>query len=126
MTIPSLYQKIKRDQLAVARYARGFLLWFAGIAGQVVSVGWDAASQWHTRDWLGRLGIASILGIGGLITAGQKNVPMVDANTGAAVVPAAPPPEPSPPVPDPVVPEPVRVAERPAAQTPPAPPETSL
>lgn len=61
------------DELAAKRWIRGFMLWLGGSAVMVASVGWEVAQAWSLREWFGRLSIAGILGLGGMITAGEKN-----------------------------------------------------
>jgi hypothetical protein len=61
------------DELAAKRWVRGFFLWLGGAAVMVASVGWEVAQGWSVKEWVGRLAIAGIAGIGGMITAGEKN-----------------------------------------------------
>ncbi len=73
MTAAQVMARIKRDELKLARYSRGFLLWGATALGQVLTAGIDAASAWTPRQWGVRLFVAGLAGAAGLITAGEKN-----------------------------------------------------
>ncbi len=73
MKVTKLLARIKRDELKLARYSRGVLLWGATALGQVLTAGIDAASAWTPRQWGVRLFVAGLAGAAGLITAGEKN-----------------------------------------------------
>jgi hypothetical protein len=66
-------KRIKRDNLKLARYSRGFLLWGATALGQVLAAGIDTASTWTPKQWGARLFVAGLAGAAGLVTAGQRN-----------------------------------------------------
>ena len=61
------------DELAARRWVRGFLLWLGGAGTTVMAVGWDVAREWTPREWAGRMVFASVLGVAGMVTAGEKN-----------------------------------------------------
>jgi hypothetical protein len=71
------------DELAFRRWSRGFLLWLGGAAITVASAGWDVVRTWTLKEWLGRLAIAGILGLAGMINLGDKNPPKEEANVKA-------------------------------------------
>jgi hypothetical protein len=71
--LKSMIHALLWDPMAFRRWARGFALWLGGAAVMVASVGWEVAQHWTLREWLGRLAIAGVLGIGGLISVGEKN-----------------------------------------------------
>ncbi len=71
--VRSIVHALLWDPLAARRWIRGFLLWLGGSAVMVASVGWEVAQAWPFREWVGRLAIAGILGLGGMVTAGEKN-----------------------------------------------------
>jgi hypothetical protein len=66
-------KRIKRDNMKLARYSRGVLLWAATATGQVLAVGIDAASTWTPKQWGARLLVAGLAGAAGLVTAGERN-----------------------------------------------------
>lgn len=70
------------DEMAARRWARGFFLWLGGAAIQVVSVGWPVASEWTAREWIGRLAVAGVLGVGGLVSVGERNPPAAQPPAG--------------------------------------------
>jgi len=51
------------------RWLRGATFWLGGAAVTVAAAGWEAASHWTLRDWLGRLALASVVGLGGLMSS---------------------------------------------------------
>lgn len=61
------------DELAARRWARGALMWLGGAGITVMAVGWDVASKWTAREWVGRLAFAAVLGAAGMVTAGERN-----------------------------------------------------
>lgn len=67
-----IWDRIKADELKLARYSRGFLLWAATVVGQVLTAGIEAASSWSGKQWAARLFVGAIAGTAGLITAGTK------------------------------------------------------
>lgn len=73
--LKNFWNAFLHDELAFRRWARGFLLWLGGAAVTVASVGWDTARAWTLKEWIGRLAVAGILGIAGMINLGDKNPP---------------------------------------------------
>lgn len=71
--VKRLFHALLWDELAARRWIRGLLLWLGGAGIQVVSVGWDVAQGWSWREWSGRMLVAGILGLGGMVTAGERN-----------------------------------------------------
>ncbi len=70
--IKHLVHALLFDELAVRRWSRGFLLWLATIAGQVV-VDPEAALEWTGKEWALRLAVAALAGSAGLINLGERN-----------------------------------------------------
>ena len=60
------------DELAFTRWARGFALWAGTVLAQVMTTPEDWTT-WNGRQWALRLVPAAIVGIGGMITAGERN-----------------------------------------------------
>lgn len=73
MKTAEVVSRIKRDEMKLARYSRGVLLWAATAVGQVVASGIDTAAKWTPKQWGMRLFVAGLAGAAGLITAGQRN-----------------------------------------------------
>ena len=69
------WKKLLYDELAAARWGRGFLLWVGGMAVSVPAYPIELVQTWGPRDWAYRIGAAGALGFAGIITAGQKNLP---------------------------------------------------
>jgi len=67
------WRRFWRDELFIRRWGRAVLAVLGGGAIQVGSVGWEIASQWSWREWVGRLALASLLGVALAITAGERN-----------------------------------------------------
>ena len=67
------WKKLLYDELAAARWGRGFLLWVGGMAVSVLAYPIELVQTWGPRDWAYRIGAAGALGFAGIITAGQKN-----------------------------------------------------
>ena len=73
--LTGIWKKILYDEMAVARWSRGFLLWLGGMAVSVLAYPIELVQTWGPRDWAYRIGAAGALGVAGIITAGQKNPP---------------------------------------------------
>ena len=71
----NVFKKILYDEMAAARWGRGFLLWVGGMAVSVLAYPIELVQTWGPRDWVYRVGAAAALGMAGMITAGQKNLP---------------------------------------------------
>jgi hypothetical protein len=70
-----LWTKMLYDEMAAARWWRGFLLWFAGMALSILAFPVEVVQTWGPRDWAYRAAVAGVMGAAGMITAGQKNEP---------------------------------------------------
>lgn len=73
--LKKLWSKILYDEMAVARWGRGMLLWLGGMAVSVLAYPIEVVQTWTVREWTYRIGAAAALGFAGLVTAGQKNPP---------------------------------------------------
>lgn len=71
--VRSMIHALLWDAMAVRRWMRGFAMWAGAVLMQVVSAGFDVVRGWSLREWAGRIGVAAVLGIGGLISVGEKN-----------------------------------------------------
>lgn len=71
--LAQFFRELLFDKAKARRWTRGIFLWMGGAGIMVASVGWDVAKGWTLREWAGRLAIAGILGLGGLVSVGEKN-----------------------------------------------------
>ena len=76
--LKKFWRKILYDEMAVARWGRGFLLWLAGMAMSVLAYPIEVVQTWGARDWAYRCAAAGVMGVAGMITAGQKNTPRAE------------------------------------------------
>lgn len=73
--LKKLWVKILYDEMAIARWGRGVLLWVAGMGISVLAYPIEVVQTWNLRDWGYRLVVAGVMGGAGMVTAGQKNPP---------------------------------------------------
>jgi hypothetical protein len=62
------------DELAAKRLMRGFFLWAGGMVIAITAYPLEVVQTWDFYDWTARLAGAAVLGAGGMVTAGQKNM----------------------------------------------------
>ncbi len=90
--IKKIIHALLYDELAAKRWLRGLFMWLGGAGVTVAAVGWEVARAWTLKEWAGRLAIAGLLGVGGMITAGQKNLTPEQMRAALQPDPAQPPP----------------------------------
>ena len=73
--LSKLWKRILYDEMAAARWGRGFLLWLASMSVSVLAFPIEVVQTWGVRDWMYRLAAAGVMGAAGLVTAGQRNPP---------------------------------------------------
>lgn len=71
--LKKMVQCLLYDDVAVRRWVRGFLFWGTTAMTQVLSVGFDTASKWGTKELIFRLAVSGLAGVAGLINLGEKN-----------------------------------------------------
>jgi hypothetical protein len=70
----NFFRNLLFDELAAKRLARGGLLWAGSMLISITAYPLEVVATWGFYDWLQRLLGAAVLGAGGLVTAGQKNL----------------------------------------------------
>ena len=71
--LKKLWMKFFFDEMAAARLMRGFLLWASGMGVSVLAYPIEVVQTWQVKDWAYRCAVAGVMGVAGMVTAGQKN-----------------------------------------------------
>jgi len=73
--IKNFFYALLFDELAARRWLRAFFFWGGGMLISITAYPWEVVKTWEFMDWVYRLIGAAVLGAGGVVTAGQKNLP---------------------------------------------------